>query len=159
MASDGGHAELSARIRAEVEAHGWHIVLVPPGEGGEPAFGFTVGLTTSFEHPELLAIGLDDGETGGTMHQLLDAAAESVADGTAYAEGGEDAELLVGYRVALRAVARKYVPTWLAFLADYYGGESGFRCLQVVWPDPAHRYPWDEAFDADLRARQPVLDR
>jgi hypothetical protein len=150
--------QVAADIRAEVERHGFHVVLVPPGDEGEPAFGFTVGLATTYGHPELCTIGLDDGEANGVMHELLDAAAGIVAEGGRYEDRQVDDQLLVDYPVTFRAVARRHFPTWLAFLTGFHGGDEVFSCLQIVWPDPDRRFPWDEGFDADLRQRQPVLD-
>jgi len=40
-----------------------------------------------------------------------------------------------------------------------YGHTGPVDALQVVWPDPVRRYPWDDDFDRTMRDMQPLLGR
>jgi hypothetical protein len=41
--------------------------------------------------------------------------------------------------------------------AAWFYGAGSFPALQLVWPDRAHRLPWEEGFDPDLWSFQPLL--
>ena len=144
-----------AVIAAEIEAVGFAVVLVT-AEGDEPGHGFTIGLTGSHGHPELIVVGLDDGQQAGPAHALLDALAERVADGERFADGETRDDLLVGYPCVLRSVAPEQHAEWLGAALHWYGPQA-FDCLQVVWPDASGRFPWDPDVDPRMRTRQPLL--
>jgi hypothetical protein len=146
--------EVLAKIRAEVEAHGWQVVLFP-AEGEAPAYGHTVGLSARFGHPELVIVGLDDGADGGLMHDVLEAAAEMVAEGHRLAPGATTAELLEGHVIAVREVGPRFAAALLEVARDVLGGEV--PALQLVWPDRRGLLPWSPACDPGVRARQPLL--
>ena len=147
--------DFEAAVRAEVEQHGWHVILVPNTDGG-PALGFTVGLTASHGHPELVVVGLDDASDGGATHELLAAAAEFIVDGRRFEAGATTTELLVDYECAIAGVAPDARRTRLPFLETFYG-ERPFDVLQIVWPDRGGRFPWDDGCDPSLGTRQPLL--
>ena len=44
------------RVRADIAAFGWHVVKVL-GESDLPEFAYTVGLTNSYAHPEVIMFG------------------------------------------------------------------------------------------------------
>jgi hypothetical protein len=146
--------DLLDRIRAEIEAHGWQVVLFP-AEGDAPAYGHTVGLSTRFDHPELVICGLDEGADGGVMHDVLEAAAELVAGGHRFEPGATNADLLDDHLVAVRPVDPKFAASLLEVAAEVLGTEV--RALQLVWPDRRGLMPWSPACDPVVRARQPLL--
>ena len=142
-------------IRAEVEAHGFQVVLFP-SEGDAPAYGHTVGLQKSHEHPEIVVVGLDDGAEGGLTHDLLESIAQEVVEGRRFVAGDTDSELLEGHTVAFRAVTTKMSEGLLGVARDVLGH---YACaLQLVWPDRGGLLPWSPACDPAVRARQPLLD-
>ena len=159
MVENTGADELEqfrAAVRAEIEANGWHVVLVPRHEG-RPAYGFTLGLTERHDHPELCVVGLDEGENGGLMHDLLDSAAEHVAGGGRYAAGQRDTGLLVGHTLAIRTIDSERRCDWLALAAAHLG-RTDFEALQFVWPDRRGRLPTDPSCDHQVVKSQPLLD-
>src|SRR3954451_20971966 len=54
------------KLLSDVEEFGWHVVLIPEDDEG-PAFAYNVGLFGTFEHPEIVVLGLDL----GVMHRLI----------------------------------------------------------------------------------------
>jgi hypothetical protein len=42
--------------------------------------------------------------------------------------------------------------------AIWYYRSSPFPVLQLVWPDPAGLFPWEDGFDERYRKRQPTLE-
>ena len=84
---------------ASADAYGWHVVV---GEGGEaPGFAYTVGLTKSFGHPELLMAGLD----GDTMVGLLGDLAVLIKDGQSFTAGKTLHGLVVDYPVIFSSLS------------------------------------------------------
>jgi hypothetical protein len=142
-------------IRAEVEAHGVQVVLCP-SEGDAPAYGHTVGLQKSHEHPEIIVVGLDEGEEGGLTHDLLESMAQEVVEGRRFAAGDTDSDLLEGHTVAFRAVTTKMAEGLMGVARDVLGHDA--CALQLVWPDRRGLMPWSPACDPAVRARQPMLD-
>lgn len=142
-------------LRAAVAEAGYQIALVP-SFGGRCAYGFTIGLSSSYAHPELVVIGLDEAEPDGLMHELLEAAADSVADGSRYQAGSTDHRLLDGHTLALRQVTPEHCRALLDTADRVLGREV--EALQLIWPDARGLMPWSSACDARVREQQPLLD-
>ncbi|MFO1054071.1 MAG: DUF4262 domain-containing protein [Planctomycetota bacterium] len=144
-----------ADVRAAIAEHGWHIVLIP-AEDDRPAYGFTIGLTDRFAHPEICVVGLDDGEDGGLMHDLLDSAAEMVAEGERIEAGVRNAKLLVGHSLGVRAMQPDQIVDWLA-LAVVYRGKADVEAIQLLWPDRRGRLPFESGCERRVVELQPIL--
>ena len=144
-----------AAVREQIEANGWHVVLIE-AEDGRPAYGFTLGLVERFGHPELCVIGLDDGEEGGLMHELLDSAAEFVAEGGKLVVGVRNTELFVGHSVGVRAIGQAQAADWLA-LGTAVLGQGEFPALQLLWPDRRGRLPFEPQCEKKVVEAQPLL--
>ncbi len=139
------------RVLADVADEGWHTRVVPADAEG-PGHAFTVGLLRTFDHPELIAVGLPPPELPRTVNRL----AERIRRGERFGEGDRADDVLEGRPVAFRRVAQRHVHAWLGD-AVWYHGSARFPVLQAVWPDEAGRFPWEPWFDRRLRERQPIL--
>lgn len=150
-----------ARIEGLVAEHGWAIQTALPRVDDPtpgPPFAYTVGLSKpQFGHPELVVIGLDR----ATAHTVLNNLGERVRGGQRFHAGQRIADLFQGgYEVELVSVddaADERAPLNIA--NRLYGHGAPIDALQVVLPDPSHRFPWDPAFDVGMRAAQPLLGR
>src|SRR5215203_1751788 len=69
------------RARKDVEAFGWHVVLV--SGGGDPGFLFTIGLWKTYGHPEILLFAPAEDPRG--MAGRIQAVAERAKEGEAFA--------------------------------------------------------------------------
>lgn len=58
--------KVDAELLNNLKEIGWYVVLTPEDEEG-PSFAFTIGLYHSFQHPEVLILGLGI----KTMHELV----------------------------------------------------------------------------------------
>jgi hypothetical protein len=137
-------------LRADVEQHQWVVLEITPDKG--PEYGYSVGLTRSFNHPELAVVGLDD----DTMQDLVNEIGEAIANGAVFADGSTSGEFLEGYDVTFRALPATLRASHFAW-ADRLYGDADFSVLQVVYPDRKGRWPWDPASAADFRKGQPIL--
>ena len=135
------------KLVADVRAYGWHCVLVGDGTENEghpfyqASFAYTVGLTYTYGHPELVLVG-----RWQYAHGILGAAVELVHEGARLAPGDESDEVLEGYPVRFGAVADDRRRELLTHAGWLYG-DRPFAALQVILPDGAGRMPDDPGYD------------
>jgi hypothetical protein len=139
------------KLLADVKDPGWHMVGVMEDEEG-PGFVYTVGLHYNYQHPEIIAFGLDV----NFLAQVVNGIGDDVKKGKKFEDEHEESDILQDYLVFFRTVEKKHYREYLGFARWFYEGDD-FPILQCVWPDKSQRYPWHpEAADA-FRQRQPVL--
>jgi hypothetical protein len=138
------------RAAADVEAHGWHVLTVS-GEGSLP-YAFSIGFDKTFDHPEVLIIGLPQ----KTSHQLLNIVGSKVSTGARFAPGTPYLGLLERFPCEFRPVPASAYPTYLGAALGFYGAEP-FSAVQLVWPDREGMFPWDASASESFRKSQPVL--
>lgn len=147
-----GQATLD-KVRRDVEVFGWHLLLVT-GDADEPSFLFTIGLWESYRHPEIVVFvpSRDPQDMSGNLQAVV----ERIRQGGAF-QADEVGEGLFGqFPGAFRPVAKIWYPLFLGTAMAYYGGDA-FPALQLFWPDPEGRFPWEEGFAAGLLPFQPLL--
>lgn len=138
-------------LAADVEQHRWVVLkMTPPAPAAE--YGYSVGLTRSLRHPELVVVGLDD----DTMQELINGIGEAIEEGAAFSDGDVSSDFLEGYDVTFRAVPAALRASHFAW-ADRFYGDAEFTMLQVVYPDARRRWPWDAGVAAEFVKGQPVL--
>lgn len=126
---------------------GWMVQLVF-GRFGQPNFAYTIGLAAK-NLPELIVFGLPH-ELGGHALNVL---AQRMTDGEQIACNVPLPDVLscdVQLIEASRALADRYMVQ--AMYRDPH-----YRALQVVWPDPAGAFPWEDGHANKYRALQPLL--
>lgn len=143
---------VARKVRADIAAVGWHVVLVPPDER-TAGWAHTIGLLERFGHPELLVFGPDLERIG----PLLNAVAARVRAGARLEAGSRLEDVLQGLPLAIRGVAPRWIQTFLGNAA-WHAGREDLPALQIVWPDPGGRFPWEPGCDAAWREEQPLLE-
>lgn len=151
---DGGTPdELMRSIAGHIEQYGWHVSAVSDGVPGL-GWAYTVGLTETFGHPELITTGMCCMECA---HSTLNNVGEMVAAGSTFAPGDEVFDE-GAVRARIGAVHERHwqsgrFNTWL----EYYGGRPWDPperlALQVLTLDRRGR--WQD----DRRNRRWPLDR
>jgi hypothetical protein len=147
--------EEDLRVRSDIARYGWHVALVPPDRPEDPrsiGWGFTIGLTERFGHPEIALFGMEQRAT----HQILNRSAVAVRKGWRLEPGDAYAGLLEGYECAVRSIERRWHAIFFGNAQWYYRGDA-FSMLQLFWPDEARRFPWQEGFATAWRSDQPLL--
>ncbi|WP_430788497.1 DUF4262 domain-containing protein [Actinoplanes sp. G11-F43] len=123
---------------------GWAVVHVLPADDDPDdtvPFAYTVGLT-GYGFPELTIAGLP-AETG---HVLLNEVAGRVRDeGLLLGHGQRLRGLIDGQE--LRVVAGGSVEILFPGAALMRYGDDRVSLLQLVWPDPSGRLPWQSGYD------------
>lgn len=140
-----------AKIRADIARVGWHVVLVPP-DAQTAGWAHSIGLVERFGHPELVVFGADLERIG----PLLNAVAARVAAGRRLEAGTQLSGVLRDLPLAVREVAPRWIQSFLGNAA-WYAGRPDLPALQIFWPDPAGRFPWDPDCDPTWREDQPQL--
>jgi hypothetical protein len=138
-----------ARVAAIMRDRGWAVQTVHGGAQAPPS-AYTVGLTNFDHHPELVIVGVDH----ETAAAILDELSRRVQAGERLT-AGQRLEGLdeTDYPMILLAVTD---PASHLVVARRLLGEE-LTALQVVWPDPDGRFPWDAAHDPRFLVMQPLL--
>lgn len=147
-------APADRKVLTDIRDHGWHVLKVLDEEEPEYGFAFTIGLPTTFQHPELLIVGM----RLELMHVLLNNLGAELREGGHFEDGGVHDGLLEGFRCCFRKVSRDWYRDYLGYASWYHRGND-YDVLQVVWPDLENRLPWHPAATKAFRAQQPVLDQ
>lgn len=68
------------------------------------------------------------------------------------------AEIFKGTDATFLRVDADNIDDYFGVAIEYYKNNQ-FPAIQLVWPDNANRFPWEEGFDHSLMDKQPLLDR
>lgn len=156
--SKDNHDAFRRRVLENIRTHGFHMTAVLPDDENdkEPGFTYTVGLETTFSHPELLIVGIGSEAAA----RLLHAAVDRIRNGETLATGLKYDKIAKDYDMAIASVpddvARKWCLGSYRFQPDV---ASRVRVLQLVWPDTGNRFPWDPDFEVKYQPLQPILAR
>lgn len=134
-----------ARLLDALERVGWIGIGVDPNAydpPGTPRFAYTAGLERTWRHPELIVVGIPWPAAGA----VLRGAVERVRRGESYEPGQRYADVVAAGDMVVVEVSHAHRIFTMTYAMWLYGGED-FRAVQLVWPDAAGRYPWDEGYD------------
>lgn len=120
------------KVREIIDRVGWMVQGVF-GEG-EPPFAYTVGLTEK-QMPELYIFGLPPEVAARTLN---DAAQQMLDRGEPFVDDEVVEKVLTIPLVARAASSLEDV----GVARRFYGHDIDL--VQLVWPDPEGRYPWDD---------------
>jgi hypothetical protein len=148
--------EHSDKIAWMVESRGWAIQPVPPRPDSDPpmpGYAYTIGLESSYQFPEVVLFGLTPVAATGLAELLVGL----VADGVDIPVGVVFTGLLDNdLRCALLPIETdEHVDLFAEAVAWHHG--SGFRMLQLAWPDRNGWLPWESGFEHRLLFAQPVV--
>lgn len=134
------HDRTEDAVHENVREHGCHVMKIGADEEG-PGFAYSIGLTKNYRQPELICFGLDL----DLMHGMINAMRDRMAAGTKFEDRQRVSDLIEGYDCELRKMSVTFYRDFLGYARWFYAGDQ-FEAFQIVWPDKAHRYPWDAAY-------------
>ena len=149
---DPSLTEAGAAVLRDIEEQGVHLVHVEPEEGEGPAYSYTVGLTHTYGHPEVLVIGL----SGEVAQELLDVVSDQVAGGLKLEGGRLHDGVVDGYPVVCLPLNGAAIDGYLGVALWAYQNEE-FDAVQLVYPDKMGRWPWTEGTQKAFVSNQPVV--
>ena len=140
------------KCEADIQRYGLHVLKVA-GDNEWPDFVYSIGLFHSFDHPEVIILGLP----GGVAHDILNSLVDVLRSGKCFADGDETDDLLEGYSCRFLVVPPEQVVAHFGWAMWYYDGRA-FPTLQLVYPDREGRWPWDAGVSPSFLAQQPILN-
>lgn len=144
------------KMRADVQRFGWHCLSVHPraGESGSQ-FSYTIGLSETFAHPEIMIFGLDS----KVSHGILSDCVEMIRNGTAFSPDIDYPGVIGGdYKVMFKLVRKDCLPEYFGAAVRFYS-EQDFHGLVMFWPDQHHRFPWQEAGSTAQREALDIVEQ
>ena len=156
--------ESDVQLIADLRVHGWHCIHVAdehhpehaaenqalgPHPVYDAAFSYTVGLSLTRSHPELVLVG-----RWKQNHGIISTAVSVIEEGTRFEVGSTSDQVLEGYEVCFGQVTPARRIELLTY-ASWANHRRPFEAIQLILPDAAGRWPSDTAYDS---VPQPLLD-
>ena len=138
------------QVLHDIDQFGWHVVKIMEDDAG-PGVCFSIGLHKTFNHPEILIIGLKI----DLAHILINNIGESIKDGKSYDSDSPFDDILDGYNCYMIKVNEQYYEEYLGYAKWYYNGP--FPVLQCVYPTVNGVYPWQKECTNEYKKMQPIL--
>jgi Domain of unknown function (DUF4262) len=145
--------EFMGNVKNIITQHGWCVLSVFSNEG-LPDFSYTVGLWETYQHPEILVLGFKQ----DLAHPVLNEVGELIKAGQVLKTAQPYHDVIDEYPVQFLNIDQRNIPDYLRVCCNIYG-EGKFPAMQLVWPDKASKFPWEEDFNERLRNIQVLLDR
>ena len=142
-------SEVETMMTEAIGRHGWWVQSVLP-DANYPSFSYTVGLTETFRHPEILMMG----HHPKLMHDLLNDIGALIKGGARFSDWDTSDKVISGFPVFFRSVPGKEASRWSLAAYKRY---PEFELLQVFLPDAKGRFPWDPACDRETAKFQGAL--
>lgn len=149
MVNKSWRPDVPADLDAMIARYGWGITAVFDPAGIDPPFAYTTGLS-KLDLPELIVFGLP----GQAAHGLLNIIGRKLKGGEQLPLNTRLDDIADGFPAVLLAAAREHTDRYMYATSSRY---PGYRALQLVWPDPQSRFPWEFGFDEHYRSAQPLL--
>jgi Domain of unknown function (DUF4262) len=77
---------------------------------------------------------------------------DGMANGETFADAQRVSGLIEGYDCELRKVQASRCREFFGYALWFYAGDE-FEALQIVWPDKARRFPWDDGYAVPVEQR------
>jgi hypothetical protein len=131
-----------------IEEHGCFVLSV---SSNLPylEWSYTFGIFDRCKQPEMIVVGL----SSGVGHRALNRAADVLRAGVDLA-AGRHKEIVGKVEVEFRPVDPEWVKKLMGS-AKWFNGSWDFPVLQLIYPDLANKFQWENGFNEDYR--QPLL--
>lgn len=148
---DPGLDAAERKALQDIAEYGWHAVHVGPDPGDPTIWTYTLGLPTTWGHPEIILFGL----SMDVAHTLLWNLVDEIKLGVTFYDGDRAVVFPAGgYEAAFLDVDAKWFSPFMGWAQWYHEG-GHFSAVQCAWPDKDHHLPWDQQY-RDPRS-QPLL--
>lgn len=148
-----GKASYFKKVIENINKTGLHYNLIS-SDGYTPAFIYTIGLTQTYKHPELILFGLPH----DTLISIMNHAVKLIANGERLENGKKYFGFVINFPIRIEKIHESQIQTYLIGASWYYKSQE-FDALQIVWPDPNGIFPNEDGFEAQYNKAQPLLSR
>lgn len=135
------------KIEDDIAAYGWHCLSVRDSiNDPEPdfvPFSYTIGLTTTFDHPELIIFGLDT----NIAHGILSACASQVREFGPLPENRRIPDILErSLDVVVRPMNSSHFAEYIGTALRYFDSSRVLVSI-VFWPDVNNVFAWEPGYE------------
>lgn len=118
------------KLLADVESHGWHIVVIE-SDADSPGYAFSVGIYHTIGQPEVCIFGL---RNDLAMAQIINGIGDRMREGHQFDDWQASDEFIDGYSCVFRSVNHELYREYFGYACWYHEGRK-FPMLQCIWPD------------------------
>lgn len=144
-------AALEKRLLSDIEQYGWHVIKVLEDDLG-PSFGYSIGLYHTFDHPEIIIIGLEL----DAIHHVINRLGDAIREGISFQPGQFYSNIIENVDCYFTLVDTKFYSEYVSYAQSFYTGNE-FPLLQCIYPTLSGTYPWQDEWPTDLKNTQPIL--
>lgn len=145
------NADFFKKLDHDIATYGLQVLHVFGDETG-PGFSYSIGLYKTYEHPEIIMIGLSQ----DLMHSLINSMASEIKKGKVYTAFQFDDDILENFDCYITEVSKDNYYPYVVQASNYYGNDD-FPLVQCIYPTTKGIYPWDERWPNEIKDLQPIL--
>lgn len=139
------------KLLADIEEFGWHVLKIMEDEQG-PAFCYSVGLYETFNHPEIVIVGLKL-ELG---HILINNIGEDIRNGFTYHSNQFYPDIIDNFDCLMLTVDNNHYEDYFGY-AKWFYKTTDIPFLQCIYPTIKGIYPWEDNWPKEIKNLQPLL--
>ena len=141
------------QTKQHIEEYGLSVIKIDSTDY-HPSFSYSVGLTETYHHPEIICFGLPS----EIHHQIINDIAVIIQKGGALNTNKEYDNIFQGSSAKFIKVDKSNVEDYFGIAIKYFG-TTEIECLQLIWTDRNNKFPWEDGFEKEFKFKQPLLDR
>lgn len=138
-----GLDEIIARHKAHIARYGFTIQAVL-GDGDRPPYAYTVGLSVTYNHPEVFIVGIHP----KYVAELIGPVIEQISQGVRFDKPLFAPGIIPGYEIPFRPMSEEGVLDHGLAGLELIGP---FEAVQMFYPDRDGYVPWEEECDQSYR--------
>jgi len=147
-----GEDDSERKAIEDIRNYGIHIIHVFDPDDENPRFSYTVGLWHTHRHPEILIFGLKL----ELCQSVLNSLNTDISNGQSFNTGTSSRDVLKSFRCYFESLPKPQFREYLGWDLWFYGSDE-FETVQMLWPNTAGVFPWDDQADDELRWIEPIL--
>jgi hypothetical protein len=151
MKKDKNLSEGDKKLLSDIEEYGLHVIYVLEDESG-PGFGYSVGLFHTYNHPEILIIGLKQ----ELIHSIINSIGDEVKKGNKFESKSFYSNLIEEFDCYFIDVKEEFYKEYVGYGLWYYEYNE-FPLLQCIYPTIKGVYPWEKEWPDSIKDLQPIL--
>jgi len=136
---------------AKIRELGWFSTSVFEDEEG-PGFSYSSGFWVNLGVPEVIVFSLG----ADIAHDVLWDIYRDTKGGRRFPTGARVSDIFATNDAVLLPVGKQHYAEYLGWSRWFYRGDE-FPCVQLVWPDKAGCFPWQDGFAERFKGLQPDL--
>lgn len=145
--------DLLEKTQLNIGKFGLQVIMVPSTDYC-PSFVYSIGLTKTYNHPEIICFGLST-DLG---HEIINDVADIIKTGEKIEIEEVYTEIFENSRATFLKVDERSIQDYFGAGLNYYE-DKAFKALQLIWTDRNDKFPWEENFEEEFLNKQPLLDR